>query len=420
MSTTCLLTALATLALVACSIAQPIKSDGALSQPVDLGLRWQIMPRTPIPHVPFDMVDPSTGLPVKSTDIIIVDGQKWVAGEYYTLLNTVEAELNKYGYSLADEEDIILVSPEIEAELAESARRREELSQQPLAGEPWSPTDQFFPASCRETGRSFDTGTLGVSWLGLRAFGAGHVAACYQNNELQVQARGNAVLDARLAGSNHRLFDGNVSISGAANTQNRVRYQIRGSVSLFGSTAWTIAREGSQNGPWSRSFDATLARVNRSYDVNWGRFDFLGLATVRLLGRGGVEGQVNLRAEFEFSLARQRAAVIPNGNLTGYAELLSVKFDIGVADLRFWVEGRVTFFDGSLKAAARGLFYPNTRQLHATVGLFPEVTALSGRVDACVRVRILGARKSWRNKLFDWDGLRWSGTLGRYDVTWQL
>lgn len=36
----------------------------------DLGLTWELRPRTPIKFTPFEMIDPNTGKPVNADDII--------------------------------------------------------------------------------------------------------------------------------------------------------------------------------------------------------------------------------------------------------------------------------------------------------------------------------------------------------------
>lgn len=182
----------------------------------DLGLTWELRPRTPIKFTPFEMIDPNTGKPVNADDIIEVNGVKMKAGDYYRQLNTMEQWLNDHGYSLRTDTVFDYYSPKLEAEIAESEKRLRELEAQlPLSGDPIDsdPNGGFMPASsCRSDGRSFDTGWLGNSIFGARFYGSGSYRVCYPF-PLSATVNGQAVLQGRVGGSERNIVEATASAS---------------------------------------------------------------------------------------------------------------------------------------------------------------------------------------------------------------
>jgi hypothetical protein len=70
----------------------------------------EIIKRTVIPHVPFPQIDPKTSKYVKDEDLIEAwNGTMVTAKSYYDKLNSMEKELNSYGYSLKNSDDYALV-----------------------------------------------------------------------------------------------------------------------------------------------------------------------------------------------------------------------------------------------------------------------------------------------------------------------
>lgn len=395
----------------------------------DLGLTWELRPRTPIKFTPFEMIDPATGKPVKPETLIEVNGVKVKAGDYYRQLNTMEQWLNDHGYSLRTDTVFEYYSPKLEAEIAESEKRLRELeTQMPLSGEPLEANGvgDFMPAACQGDGRSFDTGWLGNSIFGARFYGSGSYQVCYPF-PLSATVNGQAVLQGRVGGSEHNVAEASASASASTDFQS-LNYSYNVSVRVLGNQVWGPSGSGSTSLRFERSWDWQIASIDwRSPTIPLGCVNVLGI-NICLSGRAGVAGQLNLAASVDLQVLGQQATARPYGFLNGFAEAW-IGVNAGIARVEAGVRGNIIFLNGSLTGAAVGNFSLRGQNGQTCIDynfnarLTANLTALSGNVQAYARGCIWFIR--WRCaegslNLFSWNGISWNQDIGNWSRAFTL
>lgn len=396
----------------------------------DLGLTWELMPRTPIKFTPFEMIDPNTGKPVNADDIIEVNGVKMKAGEYYRQLNAMEQWLNDHGYSLRTDTVFEYYSPKLEAEIADSEQRLRELeTQMPLSGAPIDQdgTGDFMPAACTGDGRSFDTGWFGNSIFGARVYGSGSYQVCYPS-PLSATVNGQAVLQGRVGGSERNIAEASASASASTNDLQSLNYSYNVSVRVLGNQVWGPSGSGTIPLRYANNWNWTIASIDwRSPTIPLGCINVLGI-NICLNGRAGVAGYLNLAATVDLQVLGQQASARPYGQLTGFAEAW-IGVNVVIARAEAGVRGNINFFNGSLTGSATGNFSfagQNGRlclDYNFNARLTANITALSGNVQAFARgcIWFFGWRCAEGSiTLFSWNGISWNRDIGNWSRTVRL
>lgn len=393
----------------------------------DLGLTWELRPRTPIKFTPFEMIDPATGKPVKPEDMIEVNGVKMKAGDYYRQLNAMEQWLNDHGYSLRTDTVFEYYSPKLEAEIADSEQRLRELeSQLPLSGEPLDAdgNGDFMPAACQGDGRSFDTGWFGNSIFGARFYGSGSYQVCYPF-PLSATVNGQAVLQGRVGGSERNVAEATASASASTNDLQNLNYSYNVSVRVLGNQVWGPSGSGTIPLRYANSWDWRIASIDwRSPTIPLGCVNVLGI-NICINGRAGVAGQLNLAAAVDLQVLGQQATARPYGYLNGFAEAW-IGVNAGIARAEAGVRGNITFLNGSLTGAATGNFALRGQNGQTCIDynfnarLSANLNALSGNVQAFARgcIWFFGWRCAEGTiTLFSWNGISWNRDLGNWPRT---
>ncbi|OYT75869.1 MAG: hypothetical protein CFK49_00760 [Armatimonadetes bacterium JP3_11] len=396
----------------------------------DLGLTWELRPRTPIKFTPFEMVDPNTGKPVNADDIIVVNGVKMKAGDYYRQLNAMEQWLNDHGYSLRTDTVFEYYSPKLEAEIAESEQRLRELeAQMPLSGDPLdsNPNGDFMPAACTGDGRSFDTGWFGNSIFGARFYGSGSYQVCYPS-PLSATVSGQAVLQGRIGGSENNIAEATATASASTSDLQNLNYSYNVSVRVLGNQVWGPSGSGTVPLRYADSWDWRIASIDwRSPTIPLGCVNVLGI-NICINGRAGVAGYLNLAASVDLQVLGQQANARPYGQLTGFAEAW-IGFNAGIVSAEAGVRGNITFVNGNLNGSATGNFAfrgQNGRlclDYNFNARLTANLNALSGNVQAYARgcIWFFGRRCAEGNlTLFSWNGISWNHELGSWSHTINL
>lgn len=394
----------------------------------DLGLSWELRPRTPIKFTPFEMVDPATGKPVNADDTIVVNGVKMKAGDYYRQLNAMEQWLNDHGYSLRTDTVFEYYSPKLEAEIADSEQRLRALDAQlPLSGEPIEGQGDFMPAACQGDGRSFDTGWFGSSIFGARFYGSGNYQVCYPF-PLSASVTGQAVLQGRVGGSERNLAEASATASASTSDLQNLNYSYNVSVHVLGNRVWGPSGSGTIPLRYANSWDWRLASIDwRSPTIPLGCVNVLGI-NICLNGRAGAAGYFNLAASVDLQVLGQQANARPYGQLTGFAEAW-IGGSIVIARAEAGVRGNINFVNGSLTGAATGQFTLRGQNNQLCIDynfnarLNANLTALSGNVEAFARgcIWAFGWRcAEGRITLFSWNGISWNRDLGNWSRTLTL
>ncbi len=410
----------------------------------DLNLTWQLVPRPPIRFTPFDMIDPSTGKPVKPDDLIEVDGVKVKAGDFYRQLNEMERWLNAHGYSLRTDTQFEYFSPELEAQMADAERRLRELeAQMPLAGEPGDSGGDFAPAACWSDSRSFDTGWHGPDLFGVRFFGDGTFQACFPtpgtSDPISGRVTGQAVISGRLANIQKDIAQVVGGASGQLDFEinpgfpiprARLDYSYFLGFRVFGNQIWGASGSGSIRSDqgqlrYQRQWNESIATLDwTSPTIPIGCVSLLGI-TVCLNGQVGVNGGLYLSAGVDIQPSTQVATLTPSAYTTGWAAAW-LSAGVGFIWVEAGVQGYLDFLQGSLQATALGNFASTANCLfyNFNARLDANLTALSGRLEAFVRgcIRVLWWKKcaEARLRLFSWDGIRWNQTLGSYSNSYLI
>ena len=85
-----------------------IRKEGRPAQIASTDPHWKINRRTPIPFIPFPMVDRS-GKAIKPTDFVTLrDGSKMIAADYFKKYDEIEKNANALGYSLRNHESVTI------------------------------------------------------------------------------------------------------------------------------------------------------------------------------------------------------------------------------------------------------------------------------------------------------------------------
>lgn len=384
----------------------------------DLKLTWELVPRTPIKFVPFEMVDPRTGKPVRPDTMIEVNGVRMRAGDYYRRLNAMERWLNAHGYSLRTDTTFEYYSPQLEQEIAESELRLKELEQQlPMEGEPMDAPlgGDFLPAACQGDGRNYDTGWFGNSLFGVRFTASGSYQICYPI-PLSATVNGQAAIHGRLGGVERTVADASATASASTSDLQTLNYNYGVSVRVLGNEVWGPSGGGQVPLRFTRNWDWRIASVDwRSPTIPLGCVNVLGI-NICLNGRAGVAGYLNLAAGVDLWVLGQQAVVRPYGQMSGFAEAW-IGANAVIARAEAGVRGNLNFFNGELNGTATGNFSVRFQNSQACIDyafnarLVANFTALSGNLQAFARGCVWAF--GWRCaegtlNLFSWSGINWS------------
>ena len=376
----------------------------------------------PIQFKPFAMVDPSTGKPVApDTVLVLPDGTKVTAREFYAGLNALEKSLNALGYSLKRTPTLHVPSRQM---YDPEALKRQDAAFSSMVYPDGVPTPgpeegDFSPAGGFDVPWSWDSGWLGnwavgakasirtalsgdIAPVNFRAYAQGSLQARLWNREQEV-AR--AVAEARLEPT--------------SNTNLQLRVFAEAYVN--GERRWSWP----ENGPFTRdiptgvSAEYTGSQSLQVWNYSTTRpFDFW-VWIIRISGRLGASGSLYLDYFYRAGLNAVNnspgieAGATPRGQLSGFAEARA-EASVWVASLWAGVNANINILTWRLPVSVgaqvgqeNGRYYVD-RYIRARS---EASDILRGRVDWYAGASFFWWSWSTGGVLFQWDGTSHNGTL---------
>lgn len=376
----------------------------------------------PIQFEPFPMVDPSTGKPVTpDTVLVLPDGTKVTAREFYAGLNALEKSLNALGYSFKRTRTIHVPSRQM---YDPEALKQQDAAFSSMVYPDGAPTPgpeegDFNPAGGFDVPWTWDSGWLGNWYIGAKASIQTGLSGDIAPVNFRAHAEGS--LWTRFWGREQEVAravaEAKLEPTSATNLQLRVFAEAY----INGERRWSWPA----NGPFTRdiptgvSGEYTGSQALQIWNYSDARpFEF-SVWVLRISGRLGASGSLKLEYFYRAGLNAVNnspaieAGVTPRGQLSGFAEA-RVEANVWVASLWGGVNANINILTwrmpvsvGAQVGQANGRYYAD-RYIRAR----SEATdILRGRVDWYAGARFLWWSWSTSGVLFDWQGFSHNGTL---------
>lgn len=351
--------------------------------------------REPIDFVPFEIVDPETGMPVTpDTQLTLPDGTQTTAGEFWDTVNQIEQQLNAIGHSLREEESD---TPFLDSRIDETL-----LSEQSDALD----TQSLRLSRPDEIGAQDAEVHRERHWT--YAVGDRHKFAASVGGQIKLDGTANGIGVSGNASADISILshDFNLAKATAAGTYQRASgaWNTSLNVNLVGFTVANFNHGGSISHNFSQRYSKTFSKAVH-YHVT--------LGPVPVEAEIGAQGDIGLVWSVNLVPIKVTASAEPFAHSSGWA-----KAGVGGSFLGLGagagVQGRLTVvdYDGTIRGVL-DLWFQSLQRYYfdQTYSYSHNLDMLSGKIELYAYVKYIFGKKTWTHKIFSWNGYRRNETV---------